>query len=55
MSALDASAIARSKPATFWKRLTTRSTNSGRNQNVSVLMTRSRFDPRLAGPVRSVV
>src|SRR4051812_40924371 len=42
VSALEASAIERSKPATFWKRLRTRSTNSGRSQNVSVRMTRSR-------------
>ena len=35
VSALDASAIARSKPAIFWKRLTTRSTNAGRSQNVA--------------------
>jgi hypothetical protein len=36
VSAPEASAIARSKPAIFWKRLTTRSTNSGRSQNVNV-------------------
>ena len=42
VSAPDASAIARSKLATFWNRLTTRSTNSGRSQNVSVRTTRSR-------------
>src|SRR3954447_18666569 len=43
VSAAEASAIARSNPATFWKRFTTRSRNSGRNQNVSVRATRSRF------------
>src|SRR5918995_4446090 len=42
VSALEASAIERSKPAIFWKRLRTRSTNSGRSQNVSVRTTRSR-------------
>ena len=42
VSAPEARAIARSNPATFWKRLTTRSTNRGRSQNVSVLRTRSR-------------
>ena len=36
VSAAEASATARSKPASFWNRLTTRSTNSGRSQNVSV-------------------
>ena len=41
VSAPEARAIARSKPATFWKRLKTRSTNSGRSQNVSVRTTRS--------------
>src|SRR3954465_9107518 len=40
--ALEASAIARSKPAIFWKRLITRSTNAGRSQNVSVRKTRPR-------------
>ena len=44
VSALEASAIARSKPAIFWKRLTTRSTKAGRSQNVSVRRTRSRSD-----------
>src|SRR5689334_16199342 len=43
VSAPEASAIDRSKPPTFWKRLTTRRTNSGRNQNVSVRMSSSRF------------
>src|SRR3954466_9184399 len=43
VSAEDASAIERSNPATFWKRLTTRSRNSGRSQNVSFRTTRSRF------------
>src|SRR3954468_16480093 len=42
VSALDASATERSKPTTFWNRLTKRSTNSGRNQNVNVRRTRSR-------------
>src|SRR4051812_22531225 len=42
VSELDASAIARSKPATFWKRLITRSTNPGRSQNVSDRNTRPR-------------
>ena len=42
VSALDASATARSKPATRWKRLIARSTNAGRSQNVSVRSTRSR-------------
>src|SRR4051812_40336698 len=42
VSAEEARAIARSKPATFWNRLTTRSTNSGRSQNVSVRRTRPR-------------
>ena len=46
VSAPEASAIARSKPATFWNRLTTRSTNSGRSQNVSVRTTRSRSTRR---------
>src|SRR3954447_11291421 len=39
----EARAIARSKPATFWNRLMTRSRNSGRSQNVSVRRTRSRL------------
>src|ERR687897_2241128 len=43
VSAAEARGLARSNPATFWNRLTTRSTNSGRNQNVSVRTTRSRF------------
>src|SRR4051812_42501187 len=43
VSAAEASAIERSNPVTFWKRLTTRSTNSGRSQNVSVRRTRSRL------------
>src|SRR3954454_22821685 len=43
VSAAEASAIERSKPAIFWKRFTTRSRNSGRSQNVSVRTTRSRF------------
>src|SRR5215216_447592 len=42
VSALEASAIERSNPATFWKRLTTRSTKCGRSQNVSVRATRAR-------------
>src|SRR6201989_515955 len=42
VSALDASATARSKPATRWKRLRARRTNAGRSQNVSVRRTRSR-------------
>src|SRR6478735_6115769 len=42
VSALDASATARSKPATRWKRLIARRTNAGRSQNVSVRSTRSR-------------
>src|SRR3954463_14164437 len=42
VSPLEASAIARSKPAIFWKRLITRSTNAGRSQNVSVRKTRPR-------------
>ena len=46
VSALEASATARSKPATRWKRLTTRSTNAGRSQNVSVRRTRSRSNCR---------
>src|SRR5215204_4733260 len=49
VSAPEASAIARSNPATFWKRLTTRSTNSGRSQKVSVRTTRSRFKRRRCG------
>ena len=47
VSAPEASAIERSKPATFWKRLTTRSTNSGRSQNVSVRS--DTLAPRVAG------
>src|SRR4051812_45672304 len=43
VSAEEARAIERSNPATFWKRFTTRSRNSGRSQNVSVRTTRSRF------------
>ena len=43
VSALEASATARSKPAMRWKRLTTRRTKAGRSQNVSVRRTRSRF------------
>ena len=46
VSAAEASAIERSNPASFWKRLTTRSTNSGRSQNVSVRAARSRFTRR---------
>src|SRR4051794_4379923 len=42
VSPLEASAIARSKPAIFWKRLITRSTKAGRSQNVSVRKTRPR-------------
>src|SRR5262245_52794184 len=42
VSALEASAIARSKPAIRWKRLTTRRTKLGRSQNVSVWRTRWR-------------
>ena len=42
VSAPEASAIARSNPASFWNRLTTRSTKSGRSQNVSVRRTRPR-------------
>ena len=45
VSAPEARAIERSNPATFWNRLTTRSTNSGRSQNVSVRTTRSRSTP----------
>ncbi|MGW7383912.1 hypothetical protein [Streptomyces sp. NPDC054794] len=45
VSALEARAIERSKPTIFWNRLTTRSAKSGRSQNVSVLMTRSRWIP----------
>src|SRR5829696_5742481 len=44
VSAPEASAIARSNPAILWKRLTTRSTNSGRSQNVSVRRTRPRSE-----------
>ena len=50
VSALDASATARSKPTTFWKRVTTRSTNRGRSQNVRVRMTRSRSTSTVAMP-----
>src|SRR3954451_5436142 len=42
VSALEVSAIDRSNPTTFWKRLTTRSTNRGRSQKVRVRKTRSR-------------
>src|SRR5215213_3890241 len=49
VSAAEARAIARSNPATFWNRLTARSTNSGRSQNVSVRTTRSRFMRRPPG------
>ena len=42
VSALEASAIARSKPAMSWKRFRTRNTNAGRSQKVSVRKTRSR-------------
>src|SRR6187455_1804769 len=49
VSAPEARAIARSNPATFWNRLTTRSTNSGRSQNVRVRATRSRFTRRCRG------
>src|SRR5262245_41636005 len=38
----EASATARSNPATFWNRLPARSTKAGRNQNVSVRTRRSR-------------
>ena len=48
VNALDARAIARSKPATRWKRLTTRRTKSGRSQNVSVRRMRSRSTGSLA-------
>ena len=54
VSALEASATARSKPAIFWKRLTTRSTNSGRSQNVSVRITRSRLRRRSVAVDRHV-
>src|SRR3954452_18515668 len=50
----EARAIARSKPATFWKRLTTRSRNSGRSQNVSVRRTRSRLTSARAGTGPSI-
>jgi hypothetical protein len=40
--ALEASAIARSKPAMSWNRFRTRNTNAGRSQNVSVRTIRSR-------------
>src|SRR3954462_14114628 len=46
VSAPEDRAIARSNPAIFWNRLTTRSTNRGRSQNVSVRRTRSRFQGR---------
>ena len=49
VSAPEASAIARSKPATFWNRLKTRRMNSGRSQNVSVRTTRSRSMRRSRG------
>src|SRR3954447_18974305 len=39
---LEARATARANPATFWNRLRTRRTNSGRSQNVSIRRTRSR-------------
>src|SRR3954447_1704968 len=42
VSAPEASATARSNPATFWNRLTTRRTNSGRSQNVTVRTNRRR-------------
>src|SRR3954467_5655002 len=42
VSALEASATARSKPTIRWKRLTARSAKAGRSQKVSVLRTRSR-------------
>ena len=51
VSAPDASAIERSKPAIFWKRLTTRSTNCGRSQNVNVRVTRSRSRSRRSSAV----
>src|SRR5215218_1397941 len=51
VSALEASAIERSNPATFWKRLTTRSTKCGRSQNVSVRATRARSNRRPADAV----
>src|ERR1700742_3226224 len=43
VSAPEARATDRSNPATFWNRLTTRRTNSGRSQNVSVRAICSRF------------
>src|SRR5215204_1316374 len=46
VSAPEARAIDRSNPATFWNRLTTRRTNSGRSQNVSVRTARSRLASR---------
>ena len=52
VSAPEASAIERSKPTTFWNRLTTRSTNSGRSQNVNVRTTRSRLMRRLLAAIR---
>ena len=44
--ALEASAIARSKPAIFWNRLIVRSTNPGRSQNVSARSHRRRRSAR---------
>src|SRR6188472_1798001 len=62
VSALADSATARSNPTTFWKRLSTRNTNSGRSQNVSVRRTCSRSRCRhfvgagvSVGPCGSVV
>src|SRR3954464_10155167 len=55
VSAEEASAIERSNPATFWKRFTTRSRNSGRSQNVSVRTTRSRFTRPRANREREAV
>src|SRR4051794_16861837 len=49
VSALDASATARSNPAILWNRLSTRSRNAGRSQKVSVLSTRSRSSCGIAG------
>src|SRR5215208_312401 len=43
VSALEASAMARSNPATRWKRLSVRRTNAGRSQNVRVRRIRSRL------------
>src|SRR3954449_11932995 len=42
VSALDASATARSNPAIRWKRLSARRMKAGRSQNVSVRSARSR-------------